>query len=76
MLLNAIVQRNAYIVVAGASGKMPEQVRGLSKSWRKDGVAWTRSSRKGSWMYWRGRGGGRRSAGRKGRKEGSDVFDL
>ncbi|TKY88022.1 hypothetical protein EX895_003118 [Sporisorium graminicola] len=28
MLWTAIVQRNAWVVVAGASGKMPEQVRG------------------------------------------------
>ncbi|CDS81975.1 related to NADPH-dependent FMN and FAD containing oxidoreductase (NR1) [Sporisorium scitamineum] len=28
VLWNAIVQRNAWIIVAGASGKMPEQVRG------------------------------------------------
>lgn len=28
LLWNAIVQRNAWIIVAGASGKMPEQVKG------------------------------------------------
>lgn len=37
VLWNAIVQRNAWIVVAGASGKMPEQVRGafegLAEKW-------------------------------------------
>ncbi|SPO29171.1 related to NADPH-dependent FMN and FAD containing oxidoreductase (NR1) [Ustilago trichophora] len=37
VLWNAIVQRNAWIIVAGASGKMPEQVRGafeeLAQMW-------------------------------------------
>lgn len=37
VLWNAIVQRNAWIIVAGASGKMPEQVRGafegLAEKW-------------------------------------------
>ncbi len=32
LLWTAIVQRNAHIIVAGASGKMPEQVRGAFES--------------------------------------------